>query len=77
MNLLEQCRLKMEYLWIALGSALGGVARYWLSGKTPNLTPPLSRRGVTNRLRVKFFPGPANLPLAQRNFGLRTLKFRR
>jgi fluoride exporter len=22
----------MEYLWIALGSALGGVARYWLSG---------------------------------------------
>src|SRR5437763_14060478 len=24
--------LKMEYLWIALGSALGGVARYWLSG---------------------------------------------
>ena len=32
MNLLEQCRLKMEYLWIALGSALGGMARYWLSG---------------------------------------------
>jgi len=32
MNLLEQCGLKMEYLWIALGSALGGVARYWLSG---------------------------------------------
>jgi len=32
MNLLEQCRLKTEYLWIALGSALGGVARYWLSG---------------------------------------------
>ena len=32
MNLLQQCRLKMEYLWIALGSALGGVARYWLSG---------------------------------------------
>src|SRR2546425_8892743 len=32
MNLLEQCVLKMEYLWIALGSALGGVARYWLSG---------------------------------------------
>lgn len=22
----------MEYLWIAVGSALGGVARYWLSG---------------------------------------------
>ena len=22
----------MEYVWIALGSALGGVARYWLSG---------------------------------------------
>jgi len=22
----------MEYLWIALGSALGGVTRYWLSG---------------------------------------------
>ena len=22
----------MEYLWIAFGSALGGVARYWLSG---------------------------------------------
>ncbi|TMP97272.1 MAG: fluoride efflux transporter CrcB [Verrucomicrobia bacterium] len=22
----------MEYLWIALGSALGGVGRYWLSG---------------------------------------------
>ncbi len=22
----------MEYLWIALGSALGGVARYWISG---------------------------------------------
>ena len=32
MNLLEQCRLKTEYLWIALGSALGGMARYWLSG---------------------------------------------
>ena len=32
MNLLEQCGLKMEYLWIALGSALGGVTRYWLSG---------------------------------------------
>src|SRR5436190_21265985 len=32
MNLLERCSLKMEYLWIALGSALGGVARYWLSG---------------------------------------------
>ena len=31
-NLLEQLRLKMEYLWIGLGSALGGVARYWLSG---------------------------------------------
>ena len=31
-NLLEQCGLKMEYLWIALGSALGGAARYWLSG---------------------------------------------
>jgi len=24
--------LKIEYLWIALGSALGGVGRYWLSG---------------------------------------------
>ena len=23
--------MKMEYLWIAFGSALGGVARYWLS----------------------------------------------
>ena len=22
----------MEYLWIALGSAIGGVTRYWLSG---------------------------------------------
>jgi len=22
----------MEYLWIALGSAFGGMARYWLSG---------------------------------------------
>jgi fluoride exporter len=22
----------MEYLWIAVGSALGGVGRYWLSG---------------------------------------------
>ncbi|HKS36987.1 MAG TPA: CrcB family protein, partial [Verrucomicrobiae bacterium] len=22
----------MEYLWIALGSALGGVGRHWLSG---------------------------------------------
>ena len=32
LNLLEQCGLKMEYLWIALGSALGGVTRYWLSG---------------------------------------------
>ena len=32
MNLLERCSLKMEYLWIALGSALGGVGRYWLSG---------------------------------------------
>jgi len=32
MKLLKQCGLKMEYLWIALGSALGGVARYWLSG---------------------------------------------
>ena len=31
-NLLEQSRLKMEYLWIGLGSALGGMARYWLSG---------------------------------------------
>src|SRR6266480_3222716 len=25
-------RLKMEWIWIALGSALGGVTRYWLSG---------------------------------------------
>ena len=24
--------MKIEYLWIALGSALGGVGRYWLSG---------------------------------------------
>ena len=32
MNLLEHCCLKTEYLWIALGSALGGMARYWLSG---------------------------------------------
>ena len=32
MNLLEQWGLKSEYLWIAFGSALGGVARYWLSG---------------------------------------------
>jgi len=24
--------LKIEYLWTALGSALGGVGRYWLSG---------------------------------------------
>ena len=32
MNLLEQCRLKMEYLWIAFGSALGGMARHWMSG---------------------------------------------
>jgi CrcB protein len=24
------------YLWIAIGSALGGVARYWLSGWTAN-----------------------------------------
>jgi fluoride exporter len=31
-HLLEQRELKMEYLWIALGSALGGVGRYWLSG---------------------------------------------
>src|SRR2546430_3173967 len=22
----------MEYLWIALGSAIGGITRYWLSG---------------------------------------------
>ena len=32
LNLLEQSDLKIEYLWIALGSALGGAARYWLSG---------------------------------------------
>jgi CrcB protein len=31
-DLLSTMRLKTEYLWIALGSALGGVARYWLSG---------------------------------------------
>ena len=24
--------MKLDYVWIALGSALGGVARYWLSG---------------------------------------------
>ncbi len=24
--------MKLEYIWIALGSALGGLARYWLSG---------------------------------------------
>ena len=24
--------MKTEYLWITLGSGLGGVARYWLSG---------------------------------------------
>jgi len=32
MNLLEECSLKMEYIWIAFGSALGGMARHWLSG---------------------------------------------
>ncbi|MEW6305910.1 MAG: fluoride efflux transporter CrcB [Verrucomicrobiota bacterium] len=26
----------MEYLWIALGSALGGMGRYWLSGVIAN-----------------------------------------
>ena len=26
----------MEYLWIALGSAIGGVTRYWLSGIVAN-----------------------------------------
>ena len=46
MNLLEQCGLKMEYLWIALGSAVGGVARYWLPGvdeKIQHLLPHLER----------------------------------
>ena len=32
MDLLKQSDLKVEYLWIALGSALGGAGRYWLSG---------------------------------------------
>jgi len=31
-RLLKQRGLKMEYLWVAFGSALGGVGRYWLSG---------------------------------------------
>ena len=31
-NLLEHSRLKMDYVWIGFGSALGGMARYWLSG---------------------------------------------
>ena len=31
-DLLEQRSLKSDYLWIALGSAFGGVGRYWLSG---------------------------------------------
>lgn len=31
-GLLEQRSLKSDYVWIALGSALGGVGRYWLSG---------------------------------------------
>jgi len=31
-SLVEHGKLKMEYFWIALGSALGGMGRYWLSG---------------------------------------------
>jgi CrcB protein len=27
-----ECRKRMEYLWIALGGALGSVGRYWVSG---------------------------------------------
>jgi len=30
--LLEHEQLKAEYFWIALGSALGGAGRHWLSG---------------------------------------------
>jgi len=32
MSLLEHAHLKAEYFWIALGSALGGAGRHWLSG---------------------------------------------
>jgi fluoride exporter len=31
-SLLEHEHLKAEYFWIALGSALGGAGRHWLSG---------------------------------------------
>jgi 2-keto-4-pentenoate hydratase/2-oxohepta-3-ene-1,7-dioic acid hydratase in catechol pathway len=34
----------MTWLWVMLGSALGGVARYWLSGLAPLYRPDLSDR---------------------------------